>query len=222
VFVFFLAVLFFFFSKPMFADTDENWRTGWLSANFFLSHFQTEQGQSVVLPELQEEIGFKFAPWWMVDLTRYAGQSNGSNNLKASVDDVEVKVGYRLGANDEVLQGDSFFQNVYGWLSWKVWSSHIQCNASKFYERDEGLGLGVMRFPLNNALSYWYSFGFYPSVHENFKKDISAFTLRGGGVYPLFPSVELMFGYRWQTLLTDDRRGRAQEQGIVFGLHGKF
>jgi hypothetical protein len=220
--LFFLICLFLFPLKNVFADPSGNQGPDWVGVETFVSHFQTEQGQSVVFPELMEEIGFHISPKWIVDFRRYSGSSSGANHLKASVGDVEGRLGYLLGDNHESSSGSSFFQNVYGWLSWKVWSSHIKFNNRKFYERDEGMGFGVMRFPLNRGLSYWYGLAIYPSVHENFKNDISSITAQAGGAYSLFSSLDLTVGYRVQTLLTDDRHGRAEEQGIILGLQGRF
>lgn len=196
----------------------------WFSIEEYLSHFQTHEGSHVTFPELALKAAFNINPRWKVDLRYFRGKSSLVNNFSASVGDFEGRLEYRLDDPKTAFRGDSPFQNIYGWTSWKIWTSTDYFNGVNFRERDEGAGFGFSRYPKKHGLSYQYSFSFYPSVRTPVAQEGAAILADVGGIYAFDDETGyLTFGYRLQTLQTGkDPHARAEEQGVIFGLRSAF
>lgn len=194
-----------------------------LSVEEILSHLQTRAGSAVLLPEVRVKGTLRLFPRLGLFLQHYRGTSQVVNGFQASVGDFESRLLYRLDDPQSRITSDSPFHNVHVWVSWDIWTLTHHLNGATFQERDEGGGFGITRKPSRKGLSYWYSFGIYPSVRTPIGQEDDSLLAEAGGVYNVSEGLAVTAGYSVRTFRTSrDARSRAEEQGILFGLRGSF
>lgn len=189
----------------------------------FISHFQNAVGRSVLLDEYSQRAIVNFDHNWRVEISHFQGRSPLLQDFQTSVNDYEFRLAHRVDDWHDTRRTDKPGRNLYFWVSWKRWNSNSVNDAVlQEAERDEGLGLGFTRDPERTGLSYFYIFGLYPSVRSSLASQKNAFTINIGPTFNLTSGIAMNVGYRYQAILTDSHRGRAQEQGLTFGLSGLF
>lgn len=209
--------------SPLLEDKSRGVAVESLSAEQFQSHFETHAGKAVVIPEIRLKGTLRLAPRWRIFFIHYRGTSASVNGFQASLGDFEGRVAYRLDDPDNPIVTGSATQNVHVWISWDIWSTTNSLNGALFQERDEGAGFGITRKASRTGLSYWYTFGIYPSVRTPIGNQDDSLLYDAGLVYNFDKNIAGIFGYTIRTYRTSrDPNSRAQEQGLLFGLRGNF
>lgn len=221
LFIFFISLK---FPAVVFAQDDSNGvKISSVGIGLFDDHYETPDALQTHLTVVGIRGNIQLDRLWRLELRHFRGSSSVVNGFQASIGDFEARVAHYLGDPKESLLGDSPGRNLYGWASWRVWTSHQQLNNVVLDpERDEGLGFGITRDPKPEGLSYFYTFGLYPSVRTSLAKQANAFNIEAGGSYQIANKVYMSLGYRFQAIRTDAHHARGQEQGLTFGFRALF
>src|SRR5579872_6454707 len=132
------AAMLIFSCKPAVADEKQGFGLDGVVTDVFFSHFQTGNGSNVDFPEVGIRVGFRTGvPRLRLSFNHFHGESPTVNGFQADVNDNEGRVNYRLDDPNDKVGGDSLARNVYGWLSWKIWTSdQLFPNGTIDHERD--------------------------------------------------------------------------------------